>query len=753
MLLICSVALFNALPPPCVASDPRAGQQAHNAKVDFGLDVLAAMTQAGCNSGACHGAAAGRGGLQLSLYGQSPTQDYAAIALMHAGRRVHSRDPDRSLVLRKPLGELDHGGGQLLEPGQPAWQAIRQWIAAGAEPPLNLKLRGLTLEPPRLLLQAAPGEPLPTGRVNVWAELGNGQRRLVNPLVLIEPNDPERLSIARRDDGVEIVLQPLASGQQLALVRYRDQVAPLELVVRTVPGPDSIGLLPPAPASRAEPVAEQLAGPTSNIDAFILQKLDELGLQPANRVDDSVLVRRLYLSLTGRLPTAEQAQRFIDSTSPNKQIELIDQLLASPAANHYWTFRLLQELRAEQLVRRRSSQNESTAVAYRQLVSQHLRASPRLMPLLEQLLLAGGEHAADGGTGFLLSEQGARQRGELFSEVFLGVRLRCANCHNHPLDRWTQDDYHGLASVFSGLESGPGVVGLKWRPGELNTHPESGLPVPPRLPGGLLLDPSQDPRPRLWGWLVDDVDQTGDPVGRNWANRLWRTVLGRGLVEPVDDHRSTNPATHPELLSWVTNDWRQHDYDLWYLIRQFSHTQLFSRLPLTDSGAAESKWYVGRSEQSLPLPVLADLFEALLGDAPAAGTAVSNYPFSDQSSQLLALAGCPEPTDCRVPDSSASDLSHHLRLLGGPALNGPLQSPNGWLARQKPGETDNQADDVAWWKVAERFYLRCFGTEVPPPLQQRWTEELTQLKTPGERAAWLEDVAWSLLASERFGRN
>jgi hypothetical protein len=435
--------------------------------VDFDTDVLPVLTRAGCNAGACHGAAAGRGGFKLSLFGGDPAADYRAIVSELEGRRVNLARPERSLLLLKPTWELDHEGGQRFEADSPQAALLRQWIESGAQRLQSRRLARLTVEPAEATVETLPA----SVSLQVTAHFSDGLARRVEDTAVFTAADPASTAVAA--NGSIKVLRP---GRHTVIVRYLTEVRAIQV---TAPFPGSAAATPKE-ISR------------NWIDDEIDAALNALHLPSASQADDATLLRRLTLDLTGRLPTPERVREFLaDKRSSQGKYEAeLDRLLAADEFTEFWTYKLADWLR---ISAGRPGDTEGRAAYVAWLREQVATARP-LDELAVELITAEGDSHAQGPPNFQRTAGDARAQAEHVAESLLAIRLRCANCHNHPLDRWTQDDYHGLAAIFAGLDRGQLV---KWRGGGEVLHPATGEAAVPRIPGEKFLKSNSDGRPAL----------------------------------------------------------------------------------------------------------------------------------------------------------------------------------------------------------------------------------------------------------------
>ena len=398
---------------------PQVGRAAE--LVDFRNDLIPLFTKHGCNAGACHGAAIGRGGFKLSLYGGDPNADYEMIVQLASGRRVNLAKPAKSLIVLKPAEHISHGGGTRFDLESDAAQLLLNWVQQGVLNRSTRKLVDVEITPKHYVAKAI-GDPV---ELKATAKYDDGTSRDVTRWTIFKAEDAVSVTVGKSD------ATPKRRGRHIVVARYLSEVVPIEIVV-------------PLSVANTD-LADQ---PRHNfIDEHILAKLGELRLQPSSTTDDATFLRRVTLDLTGRLPTKAAAS--IDSRRQLNREALIDGLIHSAAFTEYWTFQLAK------LLRLRPQINDKTGVtAYNEWLTSQVRDDVSYQQIARELILATGDSHVYGPANFYRTVKGARKQAEFMSELFMGSQLRCANCHNHPLDRWTQDDYHGLAAIFAKVESG-----------------------------------------------------------------------------------------------------------------------------------------------------------------------------------------------------------------------------------------------------------------------------------------------------------
>ncbi len=628
--------------------------------VDFDTEIVPVLTRAGCNTGACHGAAVGRGGFRLSLLGGDPTLDFESIVYDLEGRRVNLEHPERSLLLLKPTERVEHGGGFRISSVGPSAQRLHQWIAQGTPRTLSRRMVRLDIKPTRFVVERI-GTEVP---IQVLAQFDDGTVQNVTQWTVLTPTDPSSVSIHREGDHATAVVR--RKGANLVLARFLDRVVPISLLV---------------------PMSEEsvdLSGePRHNfIDQAVLETLETLRLPVSPQASDATYLRRVRLDLTGRLPTPEEVQDFLANPSVEKRPRLVDRLLQSEEFADYWAYQFSVLLQ----VRSRGGEPE-IARTFHAWLRDLIRSGTPLDDAARVLLTAEGDSHEFGPANFYRVVDSARSQAEYVGRVFMGVRIGCANCHNHPLDRWTQDDYHGLAAVFARIDRGRHVRVLPR--GEV-THPNTGEPALPRLPGGRTLDPNDDPRHPLADWLTANENPY---FARAIVNRLWASMFGRGLVEPVDDLRATNPATHPDLLDALADDFVAHGYDLRHTLRQIATSATYARGGALPANEIDDRFYSHALARPLAAEVLADALADVTGisdrygDLPEGTRAVALPDASIPAESLDILGRCSRNDPCSGSgQGDGGGLAATLHRLNGPLINRKIADSHGRLAQTpRPG--------------------------------------------------------------------
>ncbi|MFQ5733630.1 MAG: DUF1549 domain-containing protein [Planctomycetaceae bacterium] len=699
---------------------------AEDRPVDFNTEIIPVLTKAGCNAGACHGAAIGRGGFKLSLYGGNPAADYVAIVRQLEGRRVNLAHPDRSLLLVKSTEYVSHEGGDRFAMDSESARRIRRWIAEGAAPGGKRRLTQFVVSPESRIVNSV-GK---SAALKAIATFDDGRTEDVTRFTVFTPEDPSAVKLASKGGALQATVR--RRGEHVVIARFLDRVVPLRLIV---------------PLSTVR--VDHSRSPRKNfVDEFLLKKLETLRLPAAPPAGDSAFLRRATLDLTGRLPTPEEAGRFAADKRADKHKRLIDRLLKSDAFVDYQTFQYAKLLRI-----RSQPQDATGARTYHRWLRKQIRAGTSLKRVAATLITATGDSHTFGPANFYRTLKGPRNQAEFVSELFMGVRLRCANCHNHPLDHWTQDDYHGFSAIFAKVKTGR-VITIGTR-GEV-THPVTGEAAVPRIPGERFLDAEQtDGRKAFADWLTAGNNPY---FAKAIVNRLWKSLMGRGLVEPADDLRATNPATHPELLDRLAKDFETHGYKIRRTLRLIAGSAAYARGQVPGvsktsgtSGllAADDRYYSRRIARRLEPEVLVDAVCDVTGvpekfGGQSLGTRAVNLFDGKTRSQTLDILGrCDRSASCESGGSTGGGLTAKLHWINGEFLNRKVGDKRGRLGRAIAAGKSNA-------QIVEAFYLRALTRKPTAKQAAYWNAQLAAAKTPAERKAVLEDFVWSLLSCREF---
>jgi len=697
------------------------GETAAPGVVDFDTEIMPILTKGGCNTGACHGAAIGRGGFKLSLYGSDPAMDFRAMVHQLEGRRVNLAKPEQSLLLLKPTESLGHGGGMRFEDDDPSAKLLIQWIQSGVPRLSRRKLTRLEITPRESLVEST-GK---TVSMKATAHFDDGKSEDVTHWTVFKADDGDAIEIDSNSARIH------RRGQHNVTARYLDRVVPFTFIVPL----------------QDEPVDFSAMKRHNFIDEFVLAKLKTLRLPASPPADDAALLRRLRLDLTGTLPSSAEVDKFVHDRSQKKWEKLVERLLKSDEFVDYWTYKFAK------LLQIRSQPRETQgALAFHNWLKQQIAKRAAFNDMAETLLTATGDSHEFGPANFYRTVSGPREQAEYVSRVFMGVRLRCANCHNHPLDKWTQDDYHGLSAVFAKIERGRIIkVGTR---GEV-TNPRTGELAVPRIPGDRYLEQDADGRKELANWLT----QSSNPYfAKSLVNRLWKSVLGRGLVEPADDLRATNPPTHPKLLEQLAQDFIEHDYDIRHTLRTIVTSATYRRgsTPLP-ANSSDTQFYSHALVKPLEAEVLADAIAVVTevpdkyGDEPLGTRAVTLFDPKIPSASLDILGRCSRAESCENPAASdataiSGGLTTRLHLINGELINRKLSKKGGRLGRL----LESKNSDI---EVVAELYLVALGRRPNAAENKYWQSQFIGIANQKQRRQFFEDLLWGLLTCREFVTN
>ena len=685
--------------------------------VSFADDIIPILTKSQCNSGGCHGKAEGQNGFKLSVFGFDPAADHAALVKESRGRRVLAPAPSQSLLLRKATATAPHGGGRKIEPGHLHARRIERWIAEGAPFTQSAApLIRIEVEPAERVVRAKEAQQL-----LVTAVLGDGQRRCVTAEAEYESNAGLIASV----DGLGLIEAGEAPGEATILVRYRDQVA-----VCRVTHPRHGG--------------EFSRPPEANfIDGLVWNKLERLGIPPSELADDATFLRRVFLDTIGTLPTTSEARGFLADPSADKRERLIAELLQRDEYADYWAQRWADILRVDQ----DRTQPEGAVAMTRWLRRQFAENRP-YDEFVREILTARGDAQTEGPAAVyrVLDSPDALSRS--FSQLFLGVRIECAQCHHHPFERWGQDDYYGLAGFFTGVTSKGlpnGSQAIILKPGADLTQPRSGEVVPARAlgAGDADFEGVSDRRTVLAAWMTSADNPYFAKV---IANRLWAHYFGRGLVEPIDDLRATNPATNEPLLLAL----EQHLHDVRFDLRAFTSTLLNSRTyqlsaRTVPANASDTQNFSHAVDKALPAEVLLDA----VSQATGVPTKFAGWPAGYRAIQIwdnrlpsyfLKIFGRPlRASVCECERSNEPSISQALHLMNSPEILNRIQSSDGRVRTLV-------AEGLASAEIVDELYLATLSRF--PSVAER--ELMLSEFARGDQRAAAEDTLWALLNSREF---
>ncbi|HTM54983.1 MAG TPA: DUF1549 and DUF1553 domain-containing protein [Pirellulales bacterium] len=696
--------------------------------VSFELDVLPILSAAGCNAGACHGKSRGQNGFALSLLAFDPQLDYSSIALEGRGRRVSPAAPDNSLILRKASLSVPHGGGLRLKPGSAEYETVRRWIAAGvprtpAEAPT---LKRIEVQPRERIL--TPGETL---QLTVLAHYSDGSIRDVTRLTDFQVNEPGVLSLSAGK-----ITAGQSAGEATLMIRYMNNVATWNAAI-------------PLAGSVDAQLYEAL--PRANfIDGLVWDKLRSQGITPSQPAGDSTYLRRVYLDIIGRLPSADEVRAFLTSTSPARREELVDALLARGEYADYWANKWADLLRPNPY-----RVGIKPTMAFDAWIRERFRENIPYDQFVRQLLTAQGSAWRNGAATWFRDRRTPDEIIPVVSQLFLGIRLECAKCHHHPFEIWSQDDFYSLAAYFArvthkGQGISPPISGgeetiFVAESGHV-THPISGKVLEPRPLFGTArpIAPGEDPRAALADWIASPQNPYFAQVA---VSRVWADLMGRGLVEPVDDLRATNPASNPALLSALADDFREQGYDLKKLIRRIVTSCVYglSSAP-NERNVADTRNYARHYRTRLRAEVLLDAVSDITGvpeqfaGMPPGTRSVEIWTHRVDSLFLDAFGRPDANQDPPYERAADSTIVQALHLMNAPDLHKKVTADTGRAATlAASGKESTQIVEELYLSVYSRF----------PTDEERQAVTTAFVANPNRRQA-TEDLMWALINTPEF---
>ncbi len=692
--------------------------------VSFAREVMPVMSRVGCNAGLCHGSAKGKNGFKLSLRGYDPDFDHHALVDDVSGRRFNRSDPAQSLMLLKPTGAVPHRGGVLFNSASPYYTLLKRWISEGVRSDVETVKRVSSLE----VLPTVPNVTLPgmTQKMLVIAHYPDGKTRDVTREAVFTSSLPEVATIT--GDGTVLAVR---RGEAACLVRYEGTYAA-----------NNITVLGDRTGYKWAAVPEQ-----NYIDRLVDKKLQKVRAQASGLCDDATFFRRAYLDLTGLLPAPEATRAFLEDKTPSqrKREKLTDALLASDAYNERWTNKW-----SDLLDSNSKFLGEVGVRKFRNWIRGSISDNKPYNQFVRELITASGDANQNPPANYMRVVRDTATATENVTQLFLGVRFSCAKCHDHPFERWTQNQYYQFGAFFAQVgykpagKDGAEVVFNKGD-GEV-MHPKTGLAVLPAVPvGRFAAVPSEDRRQAFAVWLTSKDNPF---FSRAYVNRLWSYFLGKGIIDPVDDIRASNPASNPELLEALNKDFVDHGFDTRHIMR----TIVLSRTYQAD--LKTNKWnsddhmnFSHATPRRLEAEQLYDALHLATGSTvqfaglPTGTKAVELPDAKAVGDGFLDLFGKPvRETPCECERSSTVSLGQALNLINGPTLSESVAASTGRIAQLLKA---NPTDD----KIVEEIFLATFSRF--PTAKEKKTA-LTTLHISSNRAEGAEDLMWALLNSPAF---
>jgi hypothetical protein len=704
---------------------------AQTPRVTFLRDVAPILNKVGCTAGACHGAAKGKNGFKLSLRGYDPQFDYESLLYDLSGRRFNRADPGQSLMLAKPSQEVAHGGGQRFAKNSDYYKAIFNWISQGVPygDPAKDTVVELRAEPAEILM-AKPGE---TTSLKVIVRYQDGQLRDVTRETAIESNVPD---VARVESDTTLnmpVIRGERVGEATLLLRYQGKFAAIPATV-----------LNPKPGFVWKPLPQQ-----NYIDRLVDAKLERLKIQPSASTDDATFLRRVSLDLTGRLPSPESVRAFLADgrQSRVKRAAIIDELIASPEYVDHWTVKWSDLLQSS-----RKYLGEKGAYEFQHWIREAIASNRPYDKVVRELLTARGSSYDNPAANYFRVTREAKPAMEKTTQVFLGVRMVCAQCHDHPFERWTQNQYYQMSAFFSavgiraGFEVGEEIVFDRRADYEMK-HPRDGRVMKPQF----MLASSHAPVPdsaQRRDAFADWLTSKGNPFfAKAIANRMWSYFLGKGIIDPVDDIRASNPPSNPALLDALTKDFVDHDFDLRHLMRVIVSARAYQASIETNEWNANDR---DNFSHAIPRRLAAEELMDAVASAAGARPRFPEVPENTGASQLvdphigregfLDVFGRPaRDSSCECERRSDFSLPQALNLVNGKTISDAVADSKGRVAKLiLSGKSDAAIVDDLYLAALSRL----------PTVEER-QRGVAYLSNPA-RGSRVQDLLWALLNSKAF---
>jgi hypothetical protein len=732
------IVLTNILARPAQhgTNAPGSGSPLAQPAISFKLDVMPVFMKAGCNAGSCHGSSRGKDGFHLSLFGYDPDGDYFRLTREQIGRRINLAIPEESLIVLKGLGAVQHTGGVRFATNSELHRTLLAWLNAGApkDPPDVPKLAGLEIFPASAVLSG----PQASQRFLVRARYSDGAFRDVTSLAVFISNNDVTAKVT--EDGLVTAGQ---RGEAFIQARFGEFNVGSEIIV--IPN-DITSTPPPRTTSPQVSRITHHRPPSPNyIDDSIQAKLKKLRLVSSEVCDDSTFIRRASLDITGTLPAPEEIVKFNASTNSDKRAHLVEQLLDRKEFAELWV------MKWAELLQIRSSDNRvypKATLLYFEWLRDQMLANVPLDRIVQSLLTASDSNLRNPPSNYYQIEPDALKLAENTAQIFMGMRIQCAQCHNHPFDRWTMNDYYGFAGFFAQVGRKPGddpreTILFDRHDGEVK-HPVTGAVLPPKFLGGEVAEiKNESRREALARWLTSPQNPY---LARNLANIVWAHFFGRGIIDPADDVRISNPASNPELLGALAGKFVEYKYDFKKIIRDICTSRTYQlSTRANDTNASDERNFSKATIRRIRAEVLLDCISQVtetqdkFPGLPRGAKAVEIADGNTATYFLRTFGRATRATVCSCEVKVDPNLSQALHLLNGDTLQNKIEQGGVVKKMLKEGKTPEQ--------IIENLYLRCFARKPTAGELAKLTQFIHDDAKPEQI---LNDVFWSLLNAKEF---
>jgi hypothetical protein len=688
--------------------------------ISFQLDVMPVFMRGGCNTGSCHGAARGKDGFRLSLFGFDPQGDYYRITREIGIRRINLASPKDSLLIEKASGAVPHTGGKRFGPESEHYATLLRWLEAGApnDPQPTPAVVGVDLYPPTAVLEGEGS----TQSFIARARYADGTDRDVTGLVTFMTSNDNSAPIS-----VDGQVTGAARGEAFIMARFETHTVGNQVLV-----------LPKGLQYTAPPIAGNY------IDELVGQKLNKIRILPSDLCTDEEFLRRVTIDITGTLPTEDEYHAFIADADPAKRARLIDTLLERKEFSEIWAMKWAELL----MIKTTNQVSAKSAFLYYSWLTDKIAGNVPLDKMVQELLSATGGTFKNPATNYYQIERDTLKTAENIAQVFFGIRTQCAQCHNHPFDRWTMDDYYSFAAFFSQIgrkqsEDYREIIVFNSGGGDVR-HPVGGRVMPPKYLGAAVPDVTgKDRREVLAQWLTSPENPFFAP---SVANRVWAHFFGRGIVEPVDDVRVSNPASNPELFQKLGAKLVEYKYDFKSLVRDICNSHAYQRSTArNESNASDERNFAHGNVRRIPAEQLLDCISQATGASdkfqglPLGARAVQIANGATSNYFLTTFGRAPRDTVCACEAKTEPTLSQALHMLNGNTIQGKIQQGAVVKKLLDAGKTPPQ--------VIESLYIRALSRKPTPEETDRLLPIVSQSANPQQG---LEDVFWAVLNSREF---
>jgi len=689
--------------------------------ISFQLDVMPVFMRGGCNTGSCHGAARGKDGFRLSLFGFDPQGDYYRITREIGTRRINLASPADSLLIEKTIGAVPHTGGKRFEPDSEYCQTLLRWLEDGAlnDAKPTPAVVGVDLYPPAAVLEGEGA----TQQFIARARYADGTDRDITNLATFMSNNDTAAPIAA--DGL---LTAAARGEAFVMARFETHTVGNQVL--TLPR----GLQYTAPT---------ISG--NYIDQLVGEKLKKLRLLPSGRCTDEEFLRRATIDITGLLPTEDEYAGFLADESSDKRAKLVDRLLERKEFGEIWAMKWAELL----MIKTTNQVSNKTSFLYYTWLADRITHDVPLDKIVQELLSATGGTLHNPPAAYFHVDRDTLKTAENVAQVFCGIRTQCAQCHNHPFDRWTMDDYYSFAAFFAQVGRKPGEdyreVVVYDRGGGDVKHPVGGRTMPPKFLGSTapMIPAGKDRREILAQWLTSPENPF---FATSIANRIWAHFFGAGIIEPVDDIRVSNPPSNPELFQALGKKLTEYQFDFKSLVRDICNSETYQRsCDRNESNVSDERNFAHAASRRIPAEQLLDCIGEVTGapdkfqGLPLGARAVQIADGASRNYFLTTFGRAPRDTVCACEAKTEPTLSQALHMLNGNTIQGKVQQGGAIKkaldAKQQPAE------------IIDRLYVRCLSRR---PTTDEVEGLMEIVKTAPSVQQGLEDVFWAVLNSREF---